>query len=148
MLYRLFEEGEIDREMLNKRLRRAGRILILSSIVAEPQEIYKLYKSRNLVENHSAAFKGLVQADKLYLRDAMAVFWHLFTGFLCLYLYCQILNRLKQADLSAHLSPKGLLLKISDVYAVTKEENWWITEVPRQVKQIAEKLNLDIFPNG
>ena len=147
MLYRLSEEGKIDRETLNKRLKRAGRILILSSIGAEPQEIYELYKSRNLVENHFAALKGLIQADKLYLRDDTAVFGHLFIGFLCLYLYCQILNRIKQAELSAHLSPQGLLLKLSKVYAVTNEENRWITEVPKQVKQIAERLKLDIFPN-
>ena len=31
MLYRLLEEGMIDRETLNKRLKRAGRILIVSS---------------------------------------------------------------------------------------------------------------------
>jgi hypothetical protein len=30
-LYRLLEEGVIDRETLNKRLKRAGRILIVSS---------------------------------------------------------------------------------------------------------------------
>jgi len=146
-LYHLFEEGEIDRETLNTRLKRAGRILILSSIITEPQEIYEMYKSRNLVENHFAAFKGLIQADKLYLRDATAVFGHLFIGFLCLYLYCQILNRIKKAGLSAHLSPHGLLLKLSKVYAVTSEENRWITEVPKKVKQIAEKIALDIFPN-
>ncbi|GEM_PF-1652749 len=147
-LYRLFEEGEIDRETLNKRLKRSGRILILSSIVTEPQGLYEMYKSRNLVENHFAAFKGLIQADKLYLRDATAVFGHLFIGFLCLYIYCQILNRIKKAGLSAHLSPHGLLLKLSKVYAVTNEENRWITEVPKQVKQIVERLKLDIFPNG
>ncbi|HNL86978.1 MAG TPA: transposase, partial [Methanoregulaceae archaeon] len=86
-LYHLIEKSVIDRETLNQRLKCAGRILILSSITAHPQEIYELYKSRNLVENHFAAFKSLIQADKLYLRDATAVFGHVFVGFLCLYLY-------------------------------------------------------------
>ena len=49
-LYRLLEEGVIDRETLNRRLKRAGRILIVSSLVAEPREVYDLYKSRSLVE--------------------------------------------------------------------------------------------------
>ena len=146
-LYHLFDGGEIDRETLNRRLKRAGRILILSSIVTAPQEIYEIYKSRNLVESHFAAFKGLIQADKLYLRDATAVFGHVFIGFLCLYLYCQILNRIKQAGLAAHLSPQGLLLKLSKVYAVTGDGQRWITEVPKKVLQVTKKLNLDIFPN-
>ncbi len=53
-LYRLLEEGEIDRETLNRRLKRVGRILIVSSLTAEPREVYDLYKSRNLVEKHNA----------------------------------------------------------------------------------------------
>ncbi|WOX56804.1 hypothetical protein [Methanoculleus receptaculi] len=53
-LYRLLEEGVIDRETLNKRLKRAGRILIVSSLAAEPREVYDLYKSRSLVEEHNA----------------------------------------------------------------------------------------------
>ncbi|WP_246269914.1 transposase [Methanofollis tationis] len=147
-LYRLLEEGEIDREALNVRLKRAGRILILSSVKAEPQEIYQMYKSRNLVEDHFAAFKSLIQADKLYLRDATAVFGHVFVGFLCLYLYCRILNRIKRAGMTAHLSPQGLLLKLSKVYAVGAGEERRITEVPKGVRKIAEKLELDIFPNA
>ena len=146
-LYRLLEEGVIDRETLNKRLKRAGRILIVSSLAAEPREVYDLYKSRSLVEEHFAVFKSLIQADKLYLRDATAVFGHVFVGFLCLYLYCRILNRIKKAGMTAHLSPHGLLLKLSKVYAVRSGEERAITEVPKQVRKIAERLELNIFPN-
>jgi transposase len=128
-------------------LKRAGRIQLLSSIAAQPQEIYKRYRSRNLAKNHFAAFKGLIQADKLYLRDATGIFGHVFVGYLCLYLHCWILDRIKQAGLSAHLTPQGLLLKLSKVYSVVYEEEKRMTEVPEQVREIAEKLNLDTFPN-
>lgn len=53
-LYRLLEEEKIDRETLNKRLKRAGQILITSSLTAEPREVYDLYKSLNLAEDHNA----------------------------------------------------------------------------------------------
>jgi len=92
-------------------------------------------------------FKSLIQADKLYLRDATAVFGHVFVGFLCLYLYCRILNRIKKVGMTAHLSPHGLLLKLSKVYAVRSGEERAITEVPEQVRKIAERLELNIFPN-
>ena len=145
-LYRLLEEDRIDRDELTKRLKRAGRILIASSLTADPQEIYDLYRSRDLVEEHFAAFQDLIQADKLYLRDPTAVFGHLFVGFLCFYLYCRILNRIEQAGMAAHLSPQELLLKLSKVYAASVGEERRITEVPKQVRKIAEKLKLGVFP--
>ncbi|MGB4757973.1 MAG: transposase, partial [Candidatus Methanoculleus thermohydrogenotrophicum] len=147
MLYRLLEEGKIDRKTLNRRLKRVGRILVVSSLTVEPRVVYDLYRSRNLVEEHFSAFKNLIQADKLYLRDATAVFGHVFVGFLCLYLYCRILNRIKKAGVTAHLSPHGLLLKLSKVYAMGSGEERVITEVPEQVRKIAERRGLEIFPN-
>ena len=133
-LFRLLEEEKIDRETLNKRLKRAGWILIVSSLTAEPREVYDLYKSWNLVEDHFAAFKSLIQADNLCLRDRAAVFGHVFVGFLCLYPYCRILNRSKQAGMTAHLSPQGLLLKLSKFYAMCLGEERQITEVLKQVR--------------
>jgi len=68
-------------------------------------------------------------------------------GFLCLYLYCKILNRIKKAGMTAHLSPHGPLLKLSKVYAAEGGGERQITEVPKQVRKIAERLELNIFPN-
>ncbi len=48
---------------------------------------------------------------------------------------------------SPHLSPKELLRKLSKVYAVDLGEERQTTEVPKQVREITEKLKLDIFPN-
>ncbi|MCK9306124.1 MAG: transposase [Methanoculleus sp.] len=143
-LYRLLEVGQIDRETLNQRMKRAGRILLLSSIVADPQEVYELYKSRNTVEDHFDALKSLILADKPYLQDTTAIFGHIFIGFLCSYLYCRIQNRIEQAGLSAHLSPEGLLLKLSKVYAVDSGDEKRITEVPEHIQGIAGRLHIDI----
>lgn len=49
--------------------------------------------------------------------------------------------------MAAHLSPPGLLLNLSTVYAASPGEGRRITEVSKQVRKIAENLNLDIFPN-
>lgn len=146
-LYRLLEKGQIDRETLNQRLKRAGRILILSSIVAEPQEIYELYKSRDTVDDYFTGFKSLIQVDKPYLRDATAVLGHIFIGFLCFHLHCRILNLIERAGLSAHLSPRGLLLKLSTVHSVVYDRKKELTEVPKEVQGIAGKLGLTLFPD-
>lgn len=41
-LYRLPDDGEIDRPTLNRRLKRAGRLLILSSLTKTARNIYEL----------------------------------------------------------------------------------------------------------
>ncbi len=53
----LYEDVDLaaeEEKTLNRRLKRVGRILVVSSLTAEPREVYGLYKSRNLVEKHNA----------------------------------------------------------------------------------------------
>ena len=47
----LYEDVDLaaeEEKTLNRRLKRVGRILVVSSLTAEPREVYGLYKSRNL----------------------------------------------------------------------------------------------------
>ena len=145
MTLHLYEDVDLAAEegkTLNRRLKRVGRILVVSSLTVEPRVVYDLYRSRNLVEEHFSAFKSLIQADKLYLRDATAVFGHVFVGFLCLYLYSRILNRIKKAGMTA---PPLAARATPD--AVGSGEERVITEVPKQVRKIPERPGLEIFPN-
>ncbi|HOB18083.1 MAG TPA: transposase, partial [Candidatus Methanoculleus thermohydrogenotrophicum] len=145
MTLHLYEDVDLAAEegkTLNRRLKRVGRILVVSSLTVEPRVVYDLYRSRNLVEEHFSAFKNLIQADKLYLRDATAVFGHVFVGFLCLYLYSRILNRIKKAGMTA---PPLAARATPD--AVGSGEERVITEVPKQVRKIPERPGLEIFPN-
>jgi len=145
-LYSQLDEGVITREDLQEREKRAGRILILSNVNEDPENVYTLYKSRNLVEQHFLAFKSGLELDRLYLQDARAVFGHVFIGFLTLYLYCRILNRIRRANLTSKYSPQDVLLLFSKVYRVHYENGNVITEVPKKVRDLEGKLGLDLFP--
>ncbi|BBL68640.1 hypothetical protein MchiMG62_18210 [Methanoculleus chikugoensis] len=57
--------------------------------------------------------KGLIQADTPYLREVMVILSHVFVGYL--YFSYRIQNQSRQARMTAHLLPPGLLLKISKV---------------------------------
>ena len=110
------------------------------------EKIYELYKSREGVEKHFETFKSELGADKLYLRDADSVFGHFFVAFLSLYLYCRLIQRLKKAELNRKYSPKDVLLKLSKVSMINYETRSVMTEVPKQVRNLAEKLELEIIP--
>jgi transposase len=147
-LYQKMESDSLKKDEFSVKIKKAGMILIRSNLDIEPDEVYGLYKSRDLVEKHFETFKSELSADKLYLQDAFSVFGHFFVAFLALYLYCRILNILKGADLNRKYSPKDLIIKFSKVYAVISEANMIITEVPKQVQIISEAINFQIVPKS
>ena len=145
-LFERLSEGTITKELAGEKEERAGRILFLSNLDETPQQIYELYKTRDLVEKHFDTLKNEIQADVLYLSDRSAVCGHLFVGFLCLYLYCKLLARIKKAGLTAEYSPRDVLLNFSKVMRVSYEGFDQITEVPKKVRNLEKKLGVQLFP--
>ena len=146
-LYSKFEKGEISREFLNSALKKVGLVLFLTTVDLPEQEVYELYKSRDMVEKHFDTFKNELRADKVYLRSNEALFGHIFTSFLSLYVYCKIMNRLKMAKLLPQLSPHDLLTKFSKVYTYQAGGGRELSEIPKRVRDLARKLSYEIFPN-
>jgi len=146
-LYSKFEKDEISRENLNLALKKVGLVLFLTTVDLPEQEVYELYKSRDMVEKHFDTFKNELRADKVYLRSNEALFGHIFTSFLSLYIYSKIMNRLKVAKLLPQLSPHDLLTKFSKVYTYQVGEGRELSEVPKRVRDLARKLKYSVFPN-
>ncbi len=146
-LFELVEKGNITPEEAKLREKKAGRILFVSNVDKSPQEIYELYKTRDLVERHFDTLKNEIQADVLYLGDRSAIFGHLFIGFLCLYLYCRLMILIKREGLTVQYSPKDVLLAFSKVMRITYDGFDQVTEVPKKVRELEKKLKLNLFPN-
>lgn len=145
-LYSRFNDAKISRVQLNAGLERAGHIMIISSLDWDEQRIYEMYKSRDMVEKHFDTYKTELMADKLYLRDSESLFGHAFIGFLCLYVYCKLLNLVKKAGMTDKISPADVLTRFSKVYHVYYHTFDQFTEVPKQVRTLEKKLGLNIFP--
>jgi hypothetical protein len=146
-LYSRFEKGQITRLELTEGLKKVGRILFLTTVNLPEQEVYELYKSRDMVEKFFDTFKNELMADKVHLHDTEAVFGHMFVSFISLYIYCKMLNRLKSAGLLTQFSPHDILIKFSKVYAYRIRDERVITEVPKKVRDLAKKLDYSMFPN-
>lgn len=83
-LYELLDKG-LDRRRFEESLEKAGRIIIMCNVDATPEQLYRLYKSRDRIEKMFDTYKTVLEADKRYLQDTMSVHSHIFIGFLCLY---------------------------------------------------------------
>jgi len=145
-LYQNFDDGKIDMLGLNDSQKRAGKILIVSNLDLDENSIFMQYKSRDRIEKLFDTYKNVLQADKLYLQDNESVFGHIFISFLSLYAYTKIEMALKKADLSSKLSPKDILLDMSKVYLVELDDCNLISEMPKKLEKLDEKLGLNLFP--
>jgi transposase len=145
-LYKKLDEGRIDKKELTARMKKAGKILILSDMDVEEQEIYERHKKRETVEKMFDTYKTVLNADKIYLQDDESVFGHVFTSFLSLYIHCKLEQLLKKAELNRKLTPIDLLFKYGKVYHVDLGVRDMITEVPKKVWDLEERLGLNIFP--
>lgn len=148
-LYKMFDEGRISKGDLKGKLERAGKILIISNIWnldARPEDIFLMYKQRGAVEKAFDAYKNLLHADRMYLQSDYAVFGHLFVSFLSLYGYCKLQLMLKNAGILNRFSPMDLLEEFSKVYMVKIGEREVMSEVPKKVRELDEKLGLKLFP--
>ena len=146
-LCRKLDEHKIEKEKYNIGMKKAGKILIISDMDVEKLEIYLLYKKREVVEKMFDTYKTVLNADKLYLQDDESVFGHVFIAFLSLYIHCKLEQLLKRAELNHKFTPIDLLFKYSKVYHVNLKDHSMITEVPKKVRDLEEKLGLNIFPN-
>ncbi len=145
-LYKKLDEGIIDKDELEERLKVAGRILIISSLDIPEIELFGLFKKRERVEKMFDAYKNVLDADRLYLQDDESVFGHVFVSFLSLYIYCRIEGMLKRAQLSSKLSPIDLLLQYSKVYSICLGTTSILSEVPKKVMDLDIALGLNVFP--
>ncbi len=145
-LYKKLDEKRIDKKELTARMKKAGKILILSDMDVEGHEIYELYKKRETVEKMFDTYKTVLNADKIYLQDDESVFGHVFISFLSLYIHCKLEQLLKKAGLNRKLTPIDLLFKYSKVYHVDLGEHSMISEVPKKVRDLEDRLGLNIFP--
>jgi transposase len=145
-LYRMLDEGRISKGELNRRLERAGKILLVSDMDVKPEEIFLMYKQRCSVEKAFDAYKNLLHADRMYLQSDEAVFGHIFVSFLALYGYCKLQLMLRNAGLLDKISPMDLLEEFSKVYMVKIGDKEIMSEVPKKVRELDEKLGLNLFP--
>lgn len=127
---------------------RAGRIALLSNAKLGPEEVYKLYKSRDLVEKAFHVFKNVLAVDTPYLQDGAALRGYVFASFIGLLLYYRILQVLSANDLVGKTSVKDVLLSLSKVYVSRFRGEDRVEEIPKHAEEFEKlfNLNLDLFP--
>jgi len=89
--------------------------------------------------------KNLLEADKLYTRTDEKLFGYIFLNFISLYVYYKALNKIAEARLQKRFSVNDILLQLSKVKIYLCEDTEILSEIPAKVRDISEKLNLNLL---
>ncbi len=144
----MLDDNAIEKDEFHERIKKSGKILLISNINRDCSWIYSIYKSRDIVEKHFDVSKNVLRSDIMYLQDDDSVFGHLFISFLSLYGYCTIQNLLRKGGLLNKVSPIDILEEFSSLYIIEGEDKNMITEIPGKVKILNEKIGENIFPKN
>lgn len=144
----MIDKNKKDPQKLKQNLEKAGKIIILSNLDRDDEEIFQLYKSRDRIEKLFDSYKNILEADRLYLQDNDTVFGHIFVSFLSLFAYSKLEIMLKKAEILDRYSPKDLLLEFSKIYMVKIDTGNIISDIPKEIERLEESLKLDLFPKN
>jgi len=124
---------------------KAGNFMIFSSMDMDAKNVYRIYKTRCTIEERFDTAKNCLSADRMYMYDDEHVLGHLFITFISLQIWMEISDIIDKADMLGSYSVRDVL----DTYSVMKNitANGLRIEqtVPKDVRELDEKLGLYMF---
>ncbi len=123
---------------------RFGTITIVTKTNISPQKIFELLKCRIEIETVFDTFKNVLNADRSYMRDDIAMEGWMFVNFLALLLYYKVYSALMKRDILNKYSPRDVVLHLSRISKLMIGENWKLAEIPKKSRLLTEKLEIQV----
>lgn len=142
--FRLVEEGKRKRSAYEGLRSQIGTLALVTDTNLKLRDAYELYKGRMEIEQAFDAMKNTLEADKSYMQSRESIVGYFFIVFLALFLYAGVLNHLRAKDLVSKYSVQDVMLHLSKVYKIVIGEEERVSEVPRKVRTLIAKLDLDL----
>lgn len=138
------ESGKRDRESFHEHRLRMGTLALLTNRDFTAERAYQLYKQRIEIEVAFDVLVNTLEADKSFMQDREAIQGYMFVLFLAMYAHSALLERLREADLDDQYSVPDVLEQLSKVYRVIIDGDVIESEVPKQTRDLIDKLGVPI----
>lgn len=125
-----------------------GNIMICSSLNIDPESIYRMYKSRESVEQNFDSGKNVLNMDRTYMRDDDGIRGHLFVTFLAMRIRSSISKWLEEKKLLGKYTPEDVFRKYSAAYAVRSPDIDLEYEVGADLRKFDSDLGLNIYQSN
>ena len=123
-----------------------GKIPVLSNLDLDPEELYKMWKTREDVEESFDIMKNDLEEDKTYLQDDDSVHGYFLTILVALYIRYRILNILRDRKVNGKLSVNEVLTELSRVYLITMGARRVLSEITKKAGDIEKVMGMELFP--
>lgn len=136
------DEKKASLEEFHENEHKFGTITIVTKTELPAQKIFELLKSRIEIENVFDTFKNVLNADRSYMHDDLAMEGWMFVNFMALLLYYKLYNILLSKNMLSKYSPKDIVLHLSRVFKIKVGKDWMLSEVPKKSRIVIEKLGI------
>jgi transposase len=119
-----------------------GTITVIRNTGKTARETYAEYKTRGQVETMIDSLKNVLDADRTYMQNQMALEGWMFVNLIALKWYYTILNLLKKHELNKKYSPADFLLFLSEIKKVKINGLWQNAEMTRKTRDLMLKLKI------
>ena len=135
--------SELTLEEYHKSEHTFGTIAVITNYEVPAKDIYSCLKSRLRVEQAFDTFKNTLESDCTYMRTDYHLQGWAFISFVSLYIYYCLYGILISSGLLSNFSPKDVILHFSRVHKITLQDKEIVTEFPKTVRVLMEKMNLE-----
>lgn len=119
-----------------------GTIAVIENTGKTPRDVFADYKTRGDVETMIDALKNIVEADRTYMQNELALEGWMFINLIALKWYYTLLNLIKSQELNKKYSPMDFLRFLSEVKKVKINDQWYDAETTKKNRVLLQKLNI------
>lgn len=139
------EEGRVyctrKPKTISRRVNRMGKLVILSTTRMEGENILSIYREKDIIEKF---YYSLKEMSPLRVGRDDTLVGLLFVNFIALVVRNKILKMMREADLLKKMSVQELFMEMAKLRAVKLGQEWRLTEVTKNQRNIMEKLGVEV----
>jgi hypothetical protein len=125
---------------------KAGHLMIVSSLDTRPEDVYRMYKYRDMIEKCFDTAKNVLDADRTYMHNDLRIMGHNLVTFISLYIMMRIYGWLEDAGLLSKYSVNDVL----DIYGSVKSIRTDMGDLPydigADVRRLDKALGAGLYP--
>jgi transposase len=132
-------------ERFKEKYHTMGTLSIITNLIdLKPDEIYYAYKTRQRIEQMIDVMKNIIESDKTYMQDSDALEGWFFVNYIALIFYFRLYKHLVNYKALSKVSPKDVLLMLSEIKKVKINDSWVISEINSKNFTTLKKLDINI----